>query len=391
MSRPTVKFWFGMTLAAWFRLLRRHRFAVGPAAPQLVLAGMTTFLSAAVNTLPAAVQRLRFGRRIAATPLADDPLFIIGHWRSGTTLLHELLALDERFLWPTTYECFAPGHFLVSRPLMTALKPLLPPRRPMDRMRIGFDKPQEDEIALLLMGEGTPYEAMAFPNHRPAGEAYLRLDTLDDARREAWQRRFRRFLQAIQLRALRDAGGAPAATRLLLKSPPHTARIPLLRAMFPKARFVHLLREPAALYASTVKFWTAVFATEGLQTLEPGTLPGGGPSIEEYVLRNLPLLYRHFAADRAALPAGDFYELRFDDLIRRPMAELEGLYAHLGLALTPALRARIEAYLAGIDYGAERYREAPDIDAVIAERWPLYTALYRCASDRAAREEAAIR
>ena len=39
---------------------------------------------------------------------------MIGHWRSGTTLLHELLVLDPRHTFPDTYACFAPNHFLVS-------------------------------------------------------------------------------------------------------------------------------------------------------------------------------------------------------------------------------------------------------------------------------------
>ena len=37
---------------------------------------------------------------------------IIGHWRSGTTMLHELLILDPRHTFPNTYQCFEPLHFL---------------------------------------------------------------------------------------------------------------------------------------------------------------------------------------------------------------------------------------------------------------------------------------
>src|SRR5262249_33511021 len=44
------------------------------------------------------------------------PIFILGHWRSGTTLLHELLALDDRLLSPTTFQCFNPQRFLLTRP-----------------------------------------------------------------------------------------------------------------------------------------------------------------------------------------------------------------------------------------------------------------------------------
>ena len=46
------------------------------------------------------LQRLIYGRRIAATEIKEPPIFIIGHWRSGTTYLHELMVCDERFAYP---------------------------------------------------------------------------------------------------------------------------------------------------------------------------------------------------------------------------------------------------------------------------------------------------
>ena len=91
------------------------------------------------------------GRRIAQQPIKDAPIFIIGHWRSGTTLLHELMSLDERFTFPTTYECFVPNHFLISAWFDAWLKCLLPKQRPMDNMALGWDRPQEDEFALCNM------------------------------------------------------------------------------------------------------------------------------------------------------------------------------------------------------------------------------------------------
>jgi len=42
------------------------------------------------------------------------PLFLVGHWRSGTTLLHELLCLDARYTYPTTHACMNPHHFVLS-------------------------------------------------------------------------------------------------------------------------------------------------------------------------------------------------------------------------------------------------------------------------------------
>ena len=126
--------------------------------------------------------------------MEGDPIFIIGHWRTGTTLLHELLWLDGRQRCPTTFECFTPNNFLISE---TLLKPwsgfTLPRRRPPDNMQMGWDLPQEDEFALCNMGVPCPYWGIAFPNQPRQADDYFELDRLDAFQRRRWQQRCGRF------------------------------------------------------------------------------------------------------------------------------------------------------------------------------------------------------
>ena len=101
---------------------------------------------------------------------------MIGHWRSGTTLLHELLVRDPRHTYPDTYACFAPNHFLVSGWWMKpCLKVLLPSQRPIDNMPAGWDHPQEDEFALCNMGVPSPYLTIIFPEPSAAMSGVSRL------------------------------------------------------------------------------------------------------------------------------------------------------------------------------------------------------------------------
>ncbi len=44
----------------------------------------------------------------------QNAVVVLGYWRSGTTLLHELLCLDTRYTYPTTHACMNPHHFLLS-------------------------------------------------------------------------------------------------------------------------------------------------------------------------------------------------------------------------------------------------------------------------------------
>ena len=74
-------------------------------------------------------------------------------------MLFEFLACDEQFTYPTSYECFSPRHFLLTERLIPwAAAGLLPKKRPMDNMQAGFDRPQEDEFALLSMAAPTIYQ-----------------------------------------------------------------------------------------------------------------------------------------------------------------------------------------------------------------------------------------
>src|SRR6516165_6010551 len=91
------RIWEGFDFFAWLRLLARNRFAIHPA--YWYIAVIVTFVSAchsAVRFLQVAL----YGNRVARTPIRHAPLFIIGHWRTGTTLLHEFLIRDLRHNYP---------------------------------------------------------------------------------------------------------------------------------------------------------------------------------------------------------------------------------------------------------------------------------------------------
>ncbi|HJU16203.1 MAG TPA: sulfotransferase [Stellaceae bacterium] len=372
MAQEWLHLWSGMRLSDWLRLLGRNRFAVSPTLlPRVVQ--MTAL--ACVNSYFAGRQERRHARFLAGREVSAPPLFIIGHWRSGTTFLHELLAQDPRFVWPTTYECLAPSHFLVTQGWARRhLARFLPARRPMDAMRFGFERPQEDEFALLNLGLASPYETLAFPNRRPAGADMLGLDGLTPPQRAAWQAGFVRFLKQVEWRAARRDPSVPR--RLLLKSPTHTARLDVLHSLFPGAAFVHLVRNPYELFASTKRLWTVLFAREGLQRPRFGALKGGVPALDDYVFAMLLRLYRDFARQVALIPQRQFCEIRYEDLASRPLDTLAGLYDHLGLGDFSALRGKMADYLAGLDHTPNRHGLTQAERAEIRRRWAAYFEAY---------------
>ncbi len=268
----------------------------------LYIAIIDTFVSFG-HTLIRWLQEAILGRRIRKTKITEPPIFILGHWRTGTTLLHELLIRDERFSYPNTYECMEPNHFLLTEGLFTRFFWfLMPAHRPMDNMKAGFDRPQEDEFALCMLGQPSPYLTIAFPNNPPQGEKYLDLEGLSAGTLRSWKRTFKQFLKQVTYK-----GGK----RLVLKSPPHTARIKVLKDMFPGALFIHIVRDPYVVFPSTVNLWKSLYRTHGLQ--KP-TFAG----LEEYVLRTYTRLYQRLEEGKKLLAPNQFYELRYEDMIKRP-------------------------------------------------------------------------
>src|SRR5262249_10887562 len=155
---------------AWIRLLGRNRFAVHP--DYLYIAAIVTVVSS-LHTALRLLQEAWYGDLVSRTPIRHAPVFILGHWRTGTTLLHEFLILDERHTFPNTYECLDPNHFLLTERFFTRwLGFLMPSRRPMDNMAAGWNRPQEDEFALCMLGQPSPYLTIAFPNRPPQFPEY---------------------------------------------------------------------------------------------------------------------------------------------------------------------------------------------------------------------------
>lgn len=347
----TPSIWAGCDFFAWVELLARNHFAVHWSRWHIacLVTGISVF-----NTLLRYMQELLYGTRVEQTQILEDPLFIIGHPRTGTTFLHQLLTLDERHTYPTTYECFVPNHFLLTERLFTrCFGFLLPETRPIDNVALGWQQPQEDEFALCMIGQPSFYQSIAFPNQPLQCEEYLDLEGLQPQALERWKKSFLRFLQALTFKDPR---------RLVLKSPPHTCRIKVLIEMFPGARFVHIVRDPYVVFPSTVNMVKLLYRDYGLQR---PTFAG----LEEYVFQYCHYLYERLDEGRKLVDPANFYELHYEDLVRDPVGQISALYEHLGLGGFEELRPRLEQHLASTaGYQTNRYDLSPGLRAEISHR-----------------------
>ena len=354
-----LRAWAGFNASGWFRVLVKNRFAVSlTRIPMALVITLLCGMNSALGWLQMAV----FDRRIRETKLPADPIFVLGHWRSGTTLLHELLVCDERFTFPDTYACFAPNHFLLTGGFLPKLITFfMPPKRPMDNMPIRWEYPQEEEWALCNLGLPSPYLTILFPNEPPQDPEYFDLRNVPPAQLDHWKQVFTWFLQALTFRTPK---------RLVLKTPLHTARVRALLAMFPNARFVHVVRDPYAIFPSMMHTWRQLYRWEGVQAPRYDGL-------EDQVLDAFERMYRVFDEDIQLLPPGSFCEVRYEDLKRDMVGEVGRIYEQLGLGGFEQAVPAIEKYAANREsYATNRFELAPELRDRITERWQGYLQKY---------------
>lgn len=362
-DRPWIpRIWNGMSISSFMKLLWQNNFAVAPYRwPMAAINIMCGCVNSSFRTL----QWLTLDRHILKTQLEKDPVFIIGHWRSGTTMLHEILIRDPQFSYPDTYSCFAAEHFLLSRKIITSFL-YLPKKRPMDNVEFGWTTPQEDEFALCAMGLPSPYTHLAFPNRMLKPLQYdrtqrcLDLD-ISDLDLKRWKKGLRWFIQQLTYHDPRQ---------LVLKSPTHTARVGILHEMFPNAKFIHITRNPYTLYASTVNLWRRFLLSEAFQHTD-------GAYLEELVFESLERMYHAFFRDAQNIPENQLVEVRYEDLVKDKIGQMERIYSQLHMDGFSELKPQLEIYSEEKkNYKKNKFEIAPDMIEKITQRWKIYLDRY---------------
>lgn len=343
--------WHGLEIGTWLRLLRLKP----PIAPSHWPAILGISAASCSNSVLALLEKLIYARKLRETNV-PPPVFIIGHWRSGTTLLHNLLSLDPQFVTPSLYQTVFPGHFLVSQRVLAPLTArFLPAKRPMDEIPVtGWDMPQEDEIAICLLSLISPYLMLAFPDHRAVYEPFLDLREISPSVQKRWDETFVGFLKKV---VLHENGRRP-----LLKSPTHSYRIPLLLKLFPDAKFVHIVRNPYRVIMSSLHLRRVTFSDNAFYR----------PSfakIEEDVFALYERCFERLEEDLPILGSDQLHEVRLEDLEADIPGELSRMYAALKLPGYPDLEREVSSRLPALqNFKKNDFHLSEDLQGQIERR-----------------------
>jgi hypothetical protein len=287
-------------------------------------------------------------RRLAALPAPANPLFVLGLWRSGTTVLHELLAACTGWSTPHTWQCFHPSTcFLTGAPAKQVTV-----ERPMDSGQIATHGPQEDEFALLLLGEPSVYRGFIDPRRLPECAELLQRQAQAQHEDAQGLSRWRSFLRGIAAQA--------ADTRLLIKSPNHTFRLAQLARWYPGAQFVWIARHSGEMLASNLKMWRAMHQLHALWECPTGAL-------EAWLHEAVRQCARVLARCLEELPRERLLWVDFEELRAQPRGTLARVLEFAGAgpaSVGSALAGRVEQALERVPVHAGTRSVLPDDDGV---------------------------
>lgn len=318
--------------------------------------GRLAFLSGlgVLNSMLGCCETFFNSSEIEKVELEQGPLFIVGHWRSGTTHLHNLISLDERFSSPTAYQASFPNHFIYSQVANFIFNFIAPPKRPMDEVIFSAEAPHEDEFALAADSLVSPYLKVLFPITGP--DTHTSVDPEDWSLEAlvAWKKSMSTFVRKMTL----SEGG-----RLLFKSPPHMGRIKLLANMYPDAQFIHIVRNPYDVFMSTKKLWRDSFAYVHLQT----------PSdelVQEITLDWYEKLFKLFERDKNLIDSRSIVEVRYEDLDCQPEQTVAHIYEKLELKNFDLMRDKLARYVQSLEnYRKNSYELSVHERELVSARW----------------------
>ncbi|MEB3231627.1 MAG: sulfotransferase [Leptolyngbyaceae bacterium] len=318
-------------------------------------------IATALARLPiSALESQRLSRLRQQAPAMPPPIFIVGHWRSGTTFLYELLCQSPQFHYVSPFATGIPWDFLtITQWFQPFLEQLLPQDRFIDQVQVKADSPQEDEIALASMQPLSFYHGLYFPSRLQQNLTQgLFFEDCSPGAIERWRRAMVLFMEKLHLQSHQQ--------QLLIKNPVYTARIKELRSLFPNAKFIHIYRNPYIVFQSTRNFYIKLFRELALQS--PATVDIN--QLDTLIFNCYSRMMQTLQQDGADLPPTQFIELQFETFESDPVGHIERIYAQLDIGGFETARPFFERYVGDRQtYRKNRYQFSQNDNNRVYEQW----------------------
>lgn len=300
-------------------------------------------------------EKLKFNKTIDELKINKPPVFIIGHWRSGTTYLHDLMSQDPNFSYVSTRQAWAPETFLLMSNKLNQeeIDKIVPTQRAMDNVKVSIDSPAEEEWAVANICDSS-YHQYYFPKRGKTDFSSFN-NKKQKSIKENWKKAY--------LRICKKATIAFNGKRLLLKNPANTTKIQWLLEMFPDAKFIHIYRNPYKVYASkthSAKTWGALMRLQSQSEVESET------RILNAYKEHMQFLFDH----QTLIPQENFWEIRYEDFIGNEIVELEKIYQQFDLMEFEQAKTYFQTYLdSHRNYKTNKYSLDEETIAKVYNAW----------------------
>jgi omega-hydroxy-beta-dihydromenaquinone-9 sulfotransferase len=304
-----------------------------------------------------ALEWLLYRRKIAQTKLSDSPLIILGHDRSGTTHLLNLLSLDSQFAYTRPSQMVLPGCCILFDKMMDILLRFLDYRRPFDNMEVGPGSPQDDEVPLVKLTPHAEYHKYSFPRHyRFWLDTYVFNFSSASPQYAQWKKAY--------LGTLKKAAVLMGKNRSLLKSPATMANLNVVLELFPNAKFIHIKRNPYKVLPSQINLHQTMVFKYALESVDDA-------QIQEFALYQYEGYMRGYLKHKHLISQNNLIEIHYEDFVQDRLLWLRRIYEQLKLGEFENVRPAVETHLGSVkNYAAHNFTIDPvlkrQIDARLA-------------------------
>ncbi len=345
----------------WLRLLKDNKISKDKKGQ----AAFITLVSALL-AIPAGLERLLFDGRIKNTKIVTDPLYVVGHWRTGTTFLQNLLSKDKQFGWFDPMKTVSFNNCILLKDVLPKVeKVLLKDARPMDNLDYTIDLPMEEVFAQATISTQAISHMLVFPD-KGKGVKYIEtafIDEQDEKKQKEWSKAYDYILK--------KATYLEHGKQLMLKSPENTCRIRKLKRCYPGAKFINIYRNPYVVAKSTKNMFIKEMNLLSLSE------PPSEEFIEDTIVDLMERIYRKAFKDLYSMDESDYIEIKYEDFVKDPMTYMEEIYTHLNLRGFDKAKDGFQAYLDDMqDYKTNKYDFSPDLIRKVNEKLGFYFERY---------------
>ena len=340
----------------WMRLLAQSNGIAPRFIPRVIFVSLTTLLSSPLRI----IERARYAKTLRRENIHPSPIIIVGHWRTGTSLLHNLMCQDANLGYITTFQAMAPEFSLTGdrliKPLLSAITHRIHPTRIIDNMPLSMDGPQEEDYAIACMSPYSFLHMFTFPCM--AGHYFSQFalfEGLTDGVHNGWTQAY--------LDILRKATYYSGGKRLVLKSPSGSGHLLVILKLFPQAKFIHIVRNPYNVFLSMRNLFQSVIQRSQLQLVDH-------EQIDAFILQFYVRLMKKFIKDKKRIPPANIVEIKFEELESEPLSQIHQIYESLAL---PGFASSEQAFLTHIKsvngYQKNKYKVDGEVIKKVNQHW----------------------